>query len=1243
MESPAESYGLENIVLHHSFKKFAGRTVRIPCRERTHVGGTNGAGKTSILHLIPAFYGEEPDRIVSRAGGRDSFVEFYLRSPQSLIIFEYRRHTGLCCSVLYRHQSGKLCYRFVEGGLEATFFRPEIQEALKNGASNDVIFQELRQADVQLSPMIGTIMDYRAIIQNNPKLIKRQPAEARRLRALANDYGLGGPDSKMSYIDRLTHVVLNKNRLLSSFKSMICETMFDSIHINKRPTILHERDLVNDIRSLKEFEREESAIRDCLVKDAERKGILEQAARTATQLRETVTEQQEARKELLTKADKLQNDLEAEETTFNDKDSQLSRKEVDLGNEVGSLNERLNKTFEQQEDYERRGLPELDLALENLNEYRQQLKNATDDFETLTGKVTALETEHDKKMGQIEQAFQQEQHNREDRVRKAEHELEQQKQAYEHGLTRLEGEQSKELADYREERHSKRRALGEQKVRIDTQLANPSFTQDERRQIREAEALVEQREEDLHAVGQQVTEATNKREQARHDRLAAQNRLEEAGRSVEKLEAEFQDLQRQLTPDPDSWLARLREEDPRWGETLGKVINPDLLTGSDLSPELVASASDTVMGWRLDIERLPVPAFAASEEQIQARLEEKDAQYQQAQRNYKETESAAQKSNAIFQERNREVEQIESRQTLHKRQLESAKAALTSVRNAAIEGQKERERALRKELETVVERLQAFDQETQGTVKDIKARYEKLRMDRKGQWANKEAELQEAISNARELAEQAIKDHKQRIKTLNEAHASRLKDEGVDPGEIRRARDKKSALERKIEKIEQSQTEIYEYRSWRTREWAKVEAWQAKCADCEKQLETVQRQRKELKDNYEQTKKAFTSKIQECKKRAGGIQVALDEAEAILLKFEGADSGTQEMPGNLKALTEQLRNSYRDLEKLREHVIRAVRKARSVLTKFENTQIYQAWHKHQEYRVSRLADPNDRYSDEFELSQTESLRLLLDQDLPQLRAALITQFANAAGELRDYFGSLKQLAREVKQVSNQLQRAINTDQQIESISDIEVVLKPRIYEDESWIPLKNFVEHWESWQLSHRTDIPSDELVSDFHQVVNTLRSARVRNDIESMVDMSLHLRENERPVAIRNDSDFLNASSTGLTYLAIMAVFMGMTRYLAPDLNTRITWPIDELGTLSANNISRLASMLEKQNVTMISACPKLDHGLRKFFENKISIKDGRVNIFGHHCAGKDSGQNQLFTQVARQHQHEGDQTYAE
>jgi hypothetical protein len=52
-------------------------------------------------------------------------------------------------------------------------------------------------------------------------------------------------------------------------------------------------------------------------------------------------------------------------------------------------------------------------------------------------------------------------------------------------------------------------------------------------------------------------------------------------------------------------------------------------------------------------------------------------------------------------------------------------------------------------------------------------------------------------------------------------------------------------------------------------------------------------------------------------------------------------------------------------------------------------------------------------------------------------------------------------------------------------------------------------------------------------------------------------------------------------------------------------------LGTLSSNNIARMAEMLEHNNLTMISACPKLDRPLRKFFENKISLQHGRVHNF--------------------------------
>lgn len=61
------SYGLESITLHHSFKNVRGRTIHIDCSKRTHLGGVNGAGKTSILALIPAFTVKSPSELWVKA------------------------------------------------------------------------------------------------------------------------------------------------------------------------------------------------------------------------------------------------------------------------------------------------------------------------------------------------------------------------------------------------------------------------------------------------------------------------------------------------------------------------------------------------------------------------------------------------------------------------------------------------------------------------------------------------------------------------------------------------------------------------------------------------------------------------------------------------------------------------------------------------------------------------------------------------------------------------------------------------------------------------------------------------------------------------------------------------------------------------------------------------------------------------------------------------------------------------
>ncbi|CAM4325311.1 ATP-binding protein [Vreelandella rituensis] len=106
--------GLQNIILHHSY--FTGLRVAIPCAGHTYLVGTNGAGKTSALLLIPMFYGKEPASLVVQAADKGNFVSYYLPNAQSMIVFEYQRLTGeTCCAVIYRHRQNQYAYRFVKG------------------------------------------------------------------------------------------------------------------------------------------------------------------------------------------------------------------------------------------------------------------------------------------------------------------------------------------------------------------------------------------------------------------------------------------------------------------------------------------------------------------------------------------------------------------------------------------------------------------------------------------------------------------------------------------------------------------------------------------------------------------------------------------------------------------------------------------------------------------------------------------------------------------------------------------------------------------------------------------------------------------------------------------------------------------------------------------------------------------------------------------------------------------------
>ena len=234
--------GLQSIVLSNSI--YRNKIVRIDVNGHTNLSGGNGAGKTSSLNLVPVFYGTDPNKLVIKVAGKVSFLEYYLPQQSSALIFEYLRDDGPRLALLHRHASGtKHVYRFIAGGFEETFLSPSIKALVGSGASMGDVLRAISSMGFDVSRQIDIIIDYRAIIQHDKKLLQRHGRGRNTERELAYQYCLGGRNSYMSNLDAMAYSVLSRKDMFDRFKTMIAETQFNELYIEERSDMLKDKSL----------------------------------------------------------------------------------------------------------------------------------------------------------------------------------------------------------------------------------------------------------------------------------------------------------------------------------------------------------------------------------------------------------------------------------------------------------------------------------------------------------------------------------------------------------------------------------------------------------------------------------------------------------------------------------------------------------------------------------------------------------------------------------------------------------------------------------------------------------------------------------------------------------------------------------------------------------------------------------------------------------------------------------------
>lgn len=192
--SPAD-YRLLRLVLIDSYSP--GRVVEFPVDGGAVLTGRNGRGKTTLLQLVPIFYGENPARIVGTETNRLDFNGYYLPRLTSYIVFEYLRRDVPCLVVLHASQSGgERRYRFVR-----STYRPDL--FLLPDGTNILQATDLRRhfklKGVLHSEALSSVSEYRGVIQGKVGSGKA----AQRLRALAADYAYVGPGHHLTHMEKI--------------------------------------------------------------------------------------------------------------------------------------------------------------------------------------------------------------------------------------------------------------------------------------------------------------------------------------------------------------------------------------------------------------------------------------------------------------------------------------------------------------------------------------------------------------------------------------------------------------------------------------------------------------------------------------------------------------------------------------------------------------------------------------------------------------------------------------------------------------------------------------------------------------------------------------------------------------------------------------------------------------------------------------------------------------------------------
>ncbi len=1187
-------FALRRLILIDSYTE--GRISELPIAGGTAITGRNGRGKTSLLQLIPAFYGERPDRIVRPVSNKKNFARYYLPRATSYIIYEYHHDGEARCAVLFADDSGEgINYRFFRSGYHQDLFVLEDEQTIVLSGG---LPERMKLKGVSLSRKMA-LDEYRAIIQGKVS----HGSDRAWQRQMIREYAFCPANQSLPHIERIVAGMFMRKTNFTDLQRMVVASITEAgnqiaLGAERRKIEVWPDSYDSYTMVMSEEHRMphvQTAYDAILAAEHELRVV---------HARLVLLDGHVERQEVAARAENESEKLAL--TTAQDKYDEAVRafqQRIEAStHKTNLLDGELRHIMLKHVEFDGAGVK----AKADLLALESQILLTKQQCDTrrrlLLEKQANISGQYEKLLGELALADSERQRNFAERKASA-RDIHDEKKRHldEERERRLDVLQQEAGPDLDELQAGVDRALmsvGEARTHVTNPMPEPSLV----------EALERQSQATRDARAKQMM--TSEADQAARQALAlakkvygeAEHTLTTLQREEERLTDKLKNLRLHASPGEGSLLYLLRTQRPDWTTDIAKVLREDLLLRTDLAPA-VSVHRQGVYGLDLDLDQLQAP-IAADEDNLQLEITV-------CQEAWTAVRGRSASQNTVLRQANTLREQADTDAALKGGLAQTAKTAVASAEateNAARNAVKASTDSARTRAQTALTDAEA---EHRGAAKQLTMRKDRLK--REALEIRERSSRAVLEANAQLQAElEAIKRDEVRSKAqydtdrqrIEEERTGRLKEAGVDTDALRVIETQLNQAIAWLRTIDESRTQVAEWKLWRDQHWERKPTIQASLDQEHTTLEQLTRDKAALVGTWEKDAEKRKVSIRRSAQRLDGLGKERIAIEARRKHLDGfppdADTLVQQYDPSwtMLALIDQANRQYRAMHneesRLTEH-IQALKSAFFARRGSPPDQYYDT--KRQEIGADRA---------ERALEWVPIFKAWYESEYKGYRTLLYVEARTIAEAVADFHGQMNTFHTHVLRFNRQLQESLNANLGFESIGSVTVEIVSTIRDLEYWGTIEKVSDSRLTW--GNDQALPPPEFAASLRELLGHWQlKESIRAELTNLIRIQGEVIENGTRRPFRKAEDLETISSHGLSYIVLVLIFIGFINRVRGKAAVNVTWALDEIKDLDVGNVELLMDILSRNNITLLSACPDPDPDVLDLFKNRCSIRADR------------------------------------